>query len=134
MVDPTDDTLHCRRCGRGARADELDRMLWCEDCVAAERRRAAWWGRGLAFVAALLFALWIALVVRPGADFRILWAVLLLFAYYLFTRLARELAYGVIRVRDRPGARVGVQPVHEDSPGSDSPGGGSAGGRATDGR
>lgn len=85
-------------------------MLWCEECVAAERRRAAWWGRGLAFVAAVLLALWIALFVRPGPDFRILWAVLLIFAYYLFTRLARELSYGVIRVRNRPGARSeGVQ-------------------------
>lgn len=98
-----DDALYCRRCGRESTADELDRLLWCEECVAAERRRSAWWGRGLALVAAALLALWIAIVIRPGADFRILWAVLLIFAYYLFTRLARELTYGVIRVRNRPG-------------------------------
>lgn len=97
------DTLYCRRCGREAAADSLDRLLWCEECVTAERRRSAWWGRGLAFVAAVLLALWIAIVIQPGADFRLLWAVLLIFAYYLFTRLARELAYGVIRVRNRPG-------------------------------
>lgn len=101
MADSTDDTLYCHRCGRPGTADDLDRMLWCEECIGAERRRAAWWGRGIALVAAVLFALWIALAVRPGPDFRILWAVLLLFAYYLFTRLARELTYGVIRVRNR---------------------------------
>lgn len=106
MIDPTDDTLHCRRCTRERTADELDRILWCEDCVAAERRRAAWWGRGLALIAAALLALWIAVAIRPGDEFRILWAVLLIFAYYLFTRLARELAYGVIRVRDQPAARA----------------------------
>ncbi len=102
MAHPADDTLHCRRCGREGTPDDLDRMLWCEECVAAGRRRAAWWGRGLALLAALLLALWIAVVVQPGPDFRILWAVLLIFAYYLLTRLGRELAYGVIRVRDRP--------------------------------
>lgn len=110
MADATDDTLHCRRCGREGTADDLDRMLWCEECVAAGRRRAAWWGRGLALVAAVLFALWIALEVRPGPDFRILWAVLLIFAYYLFARLARELAYGVIRVRDRRSTGVSAGP------------------------
>lgn len=98
-----DDTLYCRRCGRDSTADDLDRLLWCEECVAGERRRSAWWGRGLALVAAALLALWIAIVIRPGPDFRILWAALLIFAYYLFTRLARELTYGVIRVRNRPG-------------------------------
>lgn len=106
MIDPTDDTLHCRRCTRERTADELDRTLWCDECVAAERRRAGWWGRGLALGGAVLLAGWIALSIRPGDEFRILWAVLLIFAYYLFTRLARELAYGVIRVRDRPGARA----------------------------
>lgn len=120
MADPTDDTLYCRRCLRERTADELDRSLWCDDCVAAERRRAAWWGRGLALVAAALFALWIGLVIRPGSEFRILWGVLLIFAYYLLTRLARELTYGVVRVRDRPGAR-------EEAVSAGDPAGGPAG-------
>lgn len=129
MVTPTDDTLHCRRCQRERTADELDRLLWCEDCVAAERRRAAWWGRGLALAAASLLALWIALVVRPGTEFRILWAVLLIFAYYLFTRLARELSYGVIRVRNQPGARTDAVSADAASadPGSPDPGSPDAG-------
>lgn len=109
MSHPTDDTLYCRRCGREGTADDLDRMLWCEECVATERRRAAWWGRGLALLAAVVFALWIALDVRPGPDFRILWAVLLIFAYYLLARLGRELVYGVIRVRNRPRDRPSAQ-------------------------
>lgn len=136
MADPTDDTLHCRRCLRARTADELDRMLWCDDCVAAERRRAAWWGRGLALFAASLLALWIALGIRPGAEFRVLWAVLILFAYYLFTRLAREMSYGVIRVRNLPGARAGAMASEaENAPASrQSPGERPGGQRIPDGR
>ncbi len=106
MADTTEDTLRCRRCRRVATGDELDRILWCEDCVTAERRRAAWWGRGVAFVAVAVLALWIALVIRPGPDFRILWALVLVVAYALGARLAHELDYGVIRVWNRPGART----------------------------
>lgn len=112
----TDDTLRCRRCTRTRTPEELDGMLWCEDCIAAERRRAAWWGRGLALGAASLLAVWIALVIRPGADFRILWAVLLIFAWFLLTRLARELTYGVFRIRNRPGVRAGEVSGPDDAP------------------
>ncbi|HSH46508.1 MAG TPA: hypothetical protein VK966_11760 [Longimicrobiales bacterium] len=106
-----EDTLRCRRCGRERTAEELDGMLWCEECIAAERQRAAWWGRGIALVAAVLLAVWIALVIRPGSDFRVLWAVLLVFAWFLFTRLAREISYGVIRIRNRPGVRATDRPT-----------------------
>lgn len=104
-MDTGDDTLHCRRCGREATTDELDRLLWCEECVHAERRRAAWWGRGLALLGAGTLALWIALGVRPGSEFRVLWALVLVVAYGLFARLAHETVYGIIRVRNQPGAR-----------------------------
>lgn len=100
---PDDDILRCRRCGREATTDELDRLLWCEECVAAERRRAAWRGRALALLAAGVLALWIAIAIRPGPDFRILWALVLIVAYALFARLAHELMYGIVRVRNRPG-------------------------------
>lgn len=104
-------------------ADEVDRILWCEDCVAAERRRAAWWGRGIAFVAVALLALWIALGIRPGPDFRILWALVLIVAYVLGARLAHELVYGVIRVRNRPGARSADVPApDEDEDEDEAPG------------
>lgn len=106
MGEEAGDTVRCRRCRQSATADELDRLLWCEECVTAERRRAAWWGRGLAVAAVALLALWIAVAVRPGPDFRILWALVVVVAYALGARLAHELAFGVIRVRNRPGARV----------------------------
>lgn len=110
MTQTDEDTLRCQRCTREASTDELDRILWCEQCVQAERRRAAWWGRGIALLGAGLLALWIALSVRPGSEFRILWALVLVVAYGLFARLAHELVYGVIRVRNRPGARADATP------------------------
>lgn len=106
MSDVEQDTLRCRRCRREVTADELDRILWCEACVAAERRRAAWWGRGLTVGAVGLLALWIALVIRPGQQFRILWALVLIVAYALGARLAHELVFGIARVRNRAGARA----------------------------
>lgn len=107
MSEAEQDILRCRRCERQVTADELDRILWCEECVTAERRRAAWWGRGLAVGAVGLLALWIALVIRPGPEFRILWALVLIVAYALGARLAHELVFGIARVRNRAGARAG---------------------------
>ncbi len=106
-MDRTDqDGVRCRRCRRVRSGDELDRILWCEECVAAERGRAAWWGRGLALAGAGLLALWIALGIRPGDRFLFLWAIVVVVAYVLGGRLARELVFGAVRVRNRPGARA----------------------------
>lgn len=106
MTERPEEALYCRRCEREAGPDELDRLLWCEDCVAAERGRTAWWGRGIALLTAGLLALWIALEIRPGDRFLLLWALVLVVAYGLIARLAHELVYGIMRVRNRPGARA----------------------------
>lgn len=106
MAEMRSDPPRCHRCRREASAEELDRILWCEDCVGAERKRAAWWGSGLAVIAVALLALWIALRVRPGPDFRFLWALVLIVAYVLGARLAHELVYGIVRIRNRPAARA----------------------------
>ena len=97
--------------------DELDGMLWCEECLAFERRRARRWGRGLAVGAVALLALWIALAIRPSDQFRYLWAIVLVVALVLTTRLAQELAFGVFRIRNRPGARVGANNRRDDDGG-----------------
>jgi hypothetical protein len=102
-----DDTLRCHRCRRVRTTDELDRTLWCDDCRLAERRRAGWLGRGAGFLAAVALSLWIALWVRPSDQFLLLWAVVLIVALYLFSRLGTELIYGIIRVRNVPGTREG---------------------------
>jgi hypothetical protein len=102
-----DDTLRCRRCGQVRTTDELDRTLWCDECRLAERRRAGWLGRAAGFAAAVALSFWIAIAVRPAPDFRVLWALVVLVAFYLLSRLGQELFYGIIRVRNLPGARAG---------------------------
>jgi hypothetical protein len=107
VEDPYDDTLRCRLCRQERTADELDRMLWCDGCRSAERRRAAWWGRALAFAAAIALSFWIAIDVQPSQDFLILWALVVIVAFYLLSRLGQELIYGIFRVRNVPGTRAG---------------------------
>lgn len=81
-------------------------MLWCDQCQLAERRRAGWLGRALGFAAAIALTFWIAIDVQPAAEFRILWALVVLVAFYLLSRLGQELVYGIIRVRNVPGVRA----------------------------
>jgi hypothetical protein len=105
MLPDQDDALRCQRCRQERSGDELDRILWCEECQHAERRRAAWTGRAGAFAAALALTFWIALDIQPAPEFRILWALVVIVAFYLLARLGHELVYGIIRVRNVPGAR-----------------------------
>ncbi|MFO7894202.1 MAG: hypothetical protein R6U63_10740 [Longimicrobiales bacterium] len=102
------DEARCRRCLRPVPGDDLDRILWCEDCVEFERKRAARWGRGLALAAAALLGIWIALAISPGGQFRYLYALVIIVAYVLGSRLGTELVFGIARVRNRPGVLEGV--------------------------
>lgn len=105
MTDPT-DTLRCKRCRREATPDDLDGLLWCDECVDVERGRARWWGRGLGVAATALLALWIAAAIRPGPDFLLLWGLVIGVALALLARLGEELWLGVTRLLNRPAARA----------------------------
>jgi hypothetical protein len=115
MVDQ-DDAMRCHRCRQARTTGELDRMIWCEDCLRLERRRAARWGRGLAFLAAVALALWIAIDIQPSDQFLVLWALVVIVAFYLGSRLGTELVFGIVRVRNVPGARAGEGPPSSPSP------------------
>jgi hypothetical protein len=104
MVDH-DDAMRCHRCRQERPTDQLDRMIWCEECLRVERRRAAWWGRGMAFLAAVALSFWIAIQVQPSDQFLMLWALVVIVAFYLGSRLGTELVFGILRVRNVPGAR-----------------------------
>ncbi len=95
------EVVTCVRCLREKDTLEVDRLMWCKDCRAAARRRAAWWGWGVGGVAAAGLALWIWLVVRPSALVRGGWIATVVAAFWLVGRLARELAYGLMRYRNR---------------------------------
>lgn len=99
--------VQCRRCLRMRPFADLDRMFWCEECRTAARRLAARFGRIGALAGAAAVALWVGLVVQPpSVRLQILYAVAVLAVYRIGRRLAEEVVYGAMRIRNRQGAGV----------------------------
>lgn len=94
----------CVRCLEEKDLDGMDRLLWCEDCRGAARRRAGAWGwvAGAAFAAAL--ALWIWVYQKPSDLVIGGWVAVVVAALYLGARIAREIAYGAMRFTNRKAA------------------------------
>lgn len=102
------------RCLRTKPAAELDRLLWCDECLASARRRATLWGWVSGAGLAALLALYIWFVIQP--DLTLIptgWLATLVVAFYLGGRIAREIILGVMRVRNR--AAVEAVPPPSDS-------------------
>lgn len=95
------DGLSCGRCRRPCPAPELDRALWCGECVARARAMAAraGWLAGAALAGA--FALWIWVVERPPRTMIGAWAGAVLATGWLGGRIGRELCFGLARFRGR---------------------------------
>ena len=104
------DTLECVRCLEIREAGDLDRLRWCERCNAVARKSAQWWGHGLGLAAAAILAAWIVWAVQPGQRYILFWLAAMLVMYRLTDRLGKELAYGVMRFRNRRGARATSEP------------------------
>ncbi len=104
MMGEASGDLACARCRRARRARELDRMLWCEACVAEAKARAkrAGWLCGAAAAAGL--GGWIHFVQKPSAALLGGWIGVVLAALWLCARAGTELCYGVLRVLRRPGS------------------------------
>ena len=101
------DGVTCIRCLQKRPNEELDRLLWCEECLALACRRATarGWiaGGGLAVVLALYIWLWI----RP--DFSLIptaWIAIVVVAFYLGARVAKESLFGWERLRNRRAAEA----------------------------
>lgn len=95
----------CASCGQVVRAADLDRHLWCEECIAAARAKArrigTWFGVGLAGA----LAVWVFLVEKPTIMLGG-WIGAVLATFWLGMRIGRELTYGILRARSggrRPG-------------------------------
>lgn len=100
--DRSAEDITCRRCLEVRSIQELDRLLWCEECLALARRRAAvrgWITGGTLF---LVLALYVGLWIQP--DFSLIpsaWVATLAAAFYLGARVAREFIFGWDRLRNR---------------------------------
>ena len=96
----------CASCGQVFRAADLDRVLWCEECIGAARRKAQrigiWFGIGLAGA----LAAWVFLVEKPTIMIGG-WIGAILATFWLGMRIGRELSYGILRARS--GSRPPVQ-------------------------
>ncbi len=99
----------CLLCLQTKPRQDLDRLLWCDACVAAAQARAVSqsWVVGLAV--AVVLALWIWLYIQPSDLVIGGWIATVVGAFYVTARVARELLYAVARVR-RGGADPGTAP------------------------
>ena len=96
---------------------DLDRLLWCQRCRAVARNRAGWWGwlGGVIFGACV--AAYIRFVIQPSAMLIGGWVGTVLAATWLGQKAFKEIAYGVMRVRNS--RAVEATPPEAPPPGSD---------------
>jgi hypothetical protein len=92
----------CQHCGAAVAESSLDRWNWCKPCRTELERRTR---RGQYLVAALItlpFLLWILAEGTGGVLPTYAWALPLLAAWYLGSRIGRVLIRNYLR--SRPGA------------------------------
>ena len=105
MIADASGNLACARCGRTCRARALDRLLWCEGCIARAKARAKRVGWMCGVVVAAGLGAWIHFVQKPSAALLGGWIGIVLAALWLCARAGTELWYGVLRIRHRPGGQ-----------------------------
>jgi len=84
----------------------MDRLMWCEECRDSARRRAGLWGWGIGLLFAICLALWIWTSIRPSDLVIGGWVATVVAAFWIGSRVARELAYGVMRFQNRKAAEA----------------------------
>jgi hypothetical protein len=94
------DTATCVRCLQEKDLDVMDRLLWCEECKEAARRRAGVWGWGGGAVFAAALAVWIWTVIQPSDLVVGGWIATVVAALWIGGRVVREIAFGVMRYQN----------------------------------
>ena len=94
----------CQHCLQTKPRQDLDRILWCDACVAKAQARAVSqsWYVGLAVAVAL--ALWIWLYIQPSNLVIGGWIGTVVGAFYVSARVVREILYAGARIRSGPDA------------------------------
>ena len=95
------DTATCIRCLQEKDVELMDRLLWCEECRLLARRRAALWGWSVGALFAAVLAIWIWVFIRPSNLILGGWIATVVAGLYLSSKVAREIAYGVMRFHNR---------------------------------
>ena len=95
------DQATCVRCLQEKDLEGMDRLLWCAECRASARRRAGVWGWGFGALLAVALALWIWLYIQPSDLVIGGWVATVVAALWVGARVAREIAYGVMRFSNR---------------------------------
>ena len=109
------DEVTCVRCLEVHDQVLLDRLLWCADCRARARNRAAWWGwlAGLVFGTGVAAYVWF--VIRPSDLVVGGWVATIVAAIWIGQKVAREMIYGAMRFTN---ARA-IEAVPPSSPADD---------------
>lgn len=118
------DEVTCVRCLEVRDKAELDRLLWCEACRRRARARAVRWGWMAGALAAAGLAVWIWLVVEPSDLVVGGWIATVVAALWIGSKVAREIAYGMERLRNRRAVEAAppVDPEAGRGGASESPG------------
>ena len=89
----------CLLCLQTKPRQDLDRLLWCDACIADAQARALArsWYVGLAV--AVVLALWIWLYIQPSDLVIGGWIGTVVGAFYVSARVVREVLYAVARMR-----------------------------------
>jgi len=100
LGDP-EEGLRCRVCGLEKPRREVDRLLWCEECVQAGRARAATRSWAIGALLALVLGSWIWLYIRPSDLVLGGWIAVVVAGFWLGARIGREVLFGIYRSRTR---------------------------------
>ncbi|MFC1575847.1 hypothetical protein ACFL5A_04315 [Gemmatimonadota bacterium] len=109
------DIATCIRCLQGKDVEEMDRLLWCRECRETARRRSAVWGWGIGTLLSSGLALWIWIYIQPSDLVLGGWIATVVAALWIGGRVAREIAYGIMRFQNRHAAEA-VPPTHTTDP------------------
>lgn len=89
----------CRRCGGETPEGKLDPSGWCDACRAEIIPRAAVWGWVACAAVAVLYLAWMVWAGMFGTLFLVAWLVLGAALAFLALKVARRVAFEVIRAR-----------------------------------